>query len=220
MQRIIAIGDVHGCNNAFQKMLFDELQVTKEDAVYLVGDYIDRGPDSKGVIDTILSLQEKDFQIHCLRGNHEEMMMDSLMDETLFPRWVKNGGAETLESFHIESYSEMPGKYVRFFDDTKYYIDTGDYIFVHAGLNFKLENLFEDREAMIWIRNYNPVQPVLENKILIHGHTPKPLEYILTQKGNCINIDAGCVYTDDEGYGNLVAILLPQKEFVVVSNNA
>lgn len=220
MQRIIAIGDVHGCNNAFQKMLFEELQVTKEDAIYLVGDYIDRGPDSKGVIDTILSLQEKGFQMHTLRGNHEEMMMNSLIDKTLFARWEKNGGAETLESFHINSYSEMPEKYFQFFDDTKYYFDTGDYIFVHAGLNFNLENILEDREAMLWIRNYNPEQPALKNKLLVHGHTPKPLEYILTQKGNCINIDAGCVYTDEEGYGNLVAIILPQKEFVVVSNNA
>lgn len=220
MQRIIAIGDIHGCNNAFQKMLFEELQVTKEDAVYLVGDYIDRGPDSKGVIDTILSLQEKDFQIHCLRGNHEEMMMESLIDEDLYYRWLESGGEETLESFHIASFSEMPEKYVRFFDNTKYYFDTGDYIFVHAGLNFNLENILEDREAMLWNRNYNPVQPALGNKLLIHGHTPKPLEYILTQKGNCINIDAGCVYTDEEGYGNLVAIILPQKEFVVVSNNA
>jgi serine/threonine protein phosphatase 1 len=86
MQRVFAIGDIHGCNDAFHQMLFTEIKVSKDDEIYCIGDYIDRGPDSKGVVDTIISLQRSGFRIHTLRGNHEQMMIDSEEDEISFNR--------------------------------------------------------------------------------------------------------------------------------------
>ena len=220
MKRIIAIGDIHGCKIVLEKMLFLKLQITKEDSIYLLGDLIDRGPDSKGVIDTVLALEKDGYNIHTLLGNHEEMMFQSVLDETYFTRWVRNGGAETLKSFGVKNYSEIPEKYLAFFDRAKYYVETDKYIFVHAGLDFDAENIFEDREAMLWIRDYNEFEPSIGNKILFHGHTPKPVDFIKNQQGNCINLDGGCVYTEEPLLGNLVAVLLPQLEYVVVSNNA
>ncbi len=218
MQRVFAIGDIHGCYDAFQQMLFAEIKVRKEDEIYCIGDYIDRGPDSKRVVDTIISLQQKGFRIHTLRGNHEQMMMDSEEDEISFNRWNNNGGAATLESFGAKGYRSIPKSYKLFFESTKYFINTDDYIFVHAGLNFSLPDIFEDKEAMLWMRDFYPQQYVIGKKILIHGHTPQPLHDIFAQNGNCINIDGGCVYNNRKFLGNLIAISLPGKEFIVVSN--
>lgn len=220
MKRTIAIGDVHGCKNPLEEMLLKTLRIQKEDTIYLLGDLIDRGTDSKGVVDLILSLQEEGFDIQTLLGNHEEMFFESVLSHHHFLRWVRNGGTETLRSFRINSFSELSEKYFNFFEQAKYYIETDEYIFVHAGLNFRNKDIFEDREAMLWIRDYLDVEPSLGNKILIHGHTPESLDFIKNQKGNCLNIDGGCVYTERPGLGNLVAIVLPQKEYFMVSNNS
>ena len=92
MKRTFAIGDIHGCVATFKYMLFEELKIQKEDIIYCLGDYIDRGSDSKGVIDLILSLREEDFNINTLRGNHEEMMMQSVNGLDNFSLWFENGG--------------------------------------------------------------------------------------------------------------------------------
>ena len=218
MKRIFAIGDIHGCTEAFHRMLFDEIKLTKDDTIYCIGDYIDRGPDSKGVADTIISLRESDFRIFTLRGNHEQMMMDSESSMMNYSLWIQNGGNATLQSFEANSYQFLPLQYRKFFEATHLYIEDESYIFVHAGLNFYETDIFEDKEAMLWVRDFNPRQDVLGDRILVHGHTPKPLSYILHQKGNCINIDGGCVYNKQKGYGHLIAISLPDKKFIVVEN--
>jgi predicted phosphodiesterase len=218
MERIFAIGDIHGCNEVLQQMLFDEIKIRKGDQIYCIGDYVDRGPDSKGVADTIIALRREGFQIHALRGNHEQMMIDSEKDKFNRNLWIRNGGDTTLKSFEAKSYGSIDDQYRLFYEGTKYYIATDKYIFVHAGLDFQQADIFEDKDAMLWIRDFPPQQNVLGNKILIHGHTPQPLHYILNQKGNCINIDGGCVYSRYKTLGNLVAIALPEKKFIVVSN--
>ncbi|HEV2833010.1 MAG TPA: metallophosphoesterase family protein [Hanamia sp.] len=218
MNRIFAIGDIHGCNEAFKKMLFEKIKIEKTDDIYCIGDYIDRGPDSKGAIDTIIRLREKGYQIRTLRGNHEQMMMDSGQSKENFVHWYINGGNKTLESFNVDSYFEMQETYKSFFQNTEYFIESGDYIFVHAGLNFSKNNIFEDKEAMLWVRDFSRYQPVLQNRILIHGHTPISLKKIKSQTGNCINIDGGCVYKENRSLGNMVAIGLPGREIIAVAN--
>lgn len=218
MERIFAIGDIHGCKQAFQRMLFDGIKITQTDTIYCIGDYVDRGPDSKGVIDMIISLKQKGFHIHALRGNHEQMMMDSERSEMDKKLWLSNGGAATLQSFRAGSYSTIATEYRAFFESTEFYISTGDYVFVHAGLNFQKADIFEDKDAMLWTRDFYPLQKILGNKLLVHGHTPKPLSYILHQDGNCINIDGGCVYSAWWDLGNLVAVSLPGKKFIVIDN--
>ncbi|MEO8416876.1 MAG: metallophosphoesterase family protein [Ginsengibacter sp.] len=218
MERIFAIGDIHGCSDALEQMLFTEIKIKKQDMVYCIGDYIDRGHDSKGVADIIISLQEKGYDIHTLRGNHEQMMLESEQSIENFDLWYRNGGNTTLQSFDVDAYSAMPEKYRRFFENTKYYISTNDYIFVHAGLNFNHKDIFEDKDAMLWTRDIEPYENALGNKILVHGHTPRSLHHIIHQKGNCINIDGGCVYHEHRHLGNLISISLPGKEFIVVRN--
>lgn len=216
MKRTFAIGDIHGCVKTLQFMLFDELKIEPEDEIYFVGDYIDRGPDSKGVIDTVLSLKDQNVQVHTLRGNHEEMMMQSINSLENFQLWFQNGGATTLDSFNCDSYFDFPLRYKNFFEETQLFFETPSFIFVHAGLNFSNENIFEDTHAMLWARNFKVPGVITGNRILIHGHTPKPLKYIFNQNKNCINIDAGCVYKEQKKLGNLVAINLTEMQFAVV----
>ncbi len=115
MERIVAIGDIHGCSKTFEKLLNDKIQITKEDEIYCIGDYIDRGDDRKGVIDLILRLRNEGYNIYTLRGNHEQMMMDALNDKKALNLWLDNGGKSTLKSFGIKSVNGLPAEYVYFF---------------------------------------------------------------------------------------------------------
>ena len=218
MSRIIAIGDIHGCVNTFQKLL-DEINIRKSDTVYCIGDYIDRGPDSKGVIDLILDLRKRGFRVSTLRGNHEQMMMESDAKRTDFMDWYINGGDTTLESFGVASFHDFAPEYKDFFKRTRYYFESGPFIFVHAGLNFGPEDLFEDRDAMLWMRNIAIDKKKLGDRIIIHGHTPRPLEEIVNpERDDVYNLDAGCVYKDRPGHGYLVALNLTEREWLAVKN--
>jgi len=219
LERVFAIGDVHGCSHTFRKLLLEEIRVRKTDEIYCVGDYIDRGPDSKGVVDFILELREKGYQIHTLRGNHEQIMMDSVNGEMQYDLWIVNGGAETLKSFGVDSYADIKPRYRNFFSETSHFIATGNYIFVHAGLNFENDDIFEDKNAMLWIRYFTVDQEKLGDRIIIHGHTPIPADSIPYQHSeHVINIDGGCVYSYRPGYGHLFAIDVHKKEFISVKN--
>jgi serine/threonine protein phosphatase 1 len=218
MERIFAIGDIHGCSKTFEKMLFEIINIQKTDQIYCIGDYIDRGKNSKEVIDLILRLREEQYQIFTLRGNHEQMLLDAMYEEEALDVWIKNGGAKTIKSFGIGSLEDLPKKYASFFKETQLFIETEKYIFVHAGLNFNRKNIFEDKEAMLWEKDFWDQQPALKNKLLIHGHTPKSLNVILNQKGNCINIDGGCVYSHLRLLGKLVAIDLNENKFLWTEN--
>lgn len=218
MQRVFAIGDIHGCSKTFKKLLLEKIQIRKSDKIYCIGDYVDRGRDTKGVIDFIFELRKKGYHIHTLRGNHEQMMLDAPVSKIKMQHWLKNGGSATLKSFHIKSLNEIAPEYLSFLKRTKFYIKTKEYIFVHAGLNFGNDNLYEDKDAMLWLRDFPSNQPLLKNQILIHGHTPKSLDYIISQNGNCINIDGGCVFKEHSHLGKLIAINLTERKFISVNN--
>jgi serine/threonine protein phosphatase 1 len=219
MGRIIAIGDIHGCVNTFHKLVIDEVRIRKSDTIYCIGDYIDRGPDSKGVIDLILDLRKHGYHVRTLRGNHEQLMLDSQSDRKMLLNWYINGGDKTLESFKVDAVVELKPKYKDFFNRTRYFYQNGPYIFVHAGLNFGPEDIFEDRNAMLWIRNFTVDKRKLGNRIIIHGHTPRPIKEVINPESeDVINIDSGCVYRDRPGQGYLTAINLTDEEWIAVKN--
>lgn len=217
MPRSFAIGDIHGCRNTLYRLLFDVLHTEPGDTLYFLGDYIDRGPDSKGVIDLIHSLQQQGCHTVTLRGNHEQLMMDSGHSEEHFALWIRNGGNTTLESFGITSYAKMPERYKTFFASTRLYAETDTHILVHAGLNFTEDDIFSDARAMLWIRQFEVDTIKTGGRILVHGHTLKPLDHILSQKNTpAVNLDAGCVYKEIPGFGALVALELHTHRFFFV----
>ncbi len=219
MARVFAIGDIHGCSNTFKKLLLDKIKIQKSDKIYCIGDYIDRGNDSKGVIDFILKLRKKGYHIHTLRGNHEQLMFDSVKSEKNFKHWVKNGGDTTLKSFRISSYDKMKPVYKNFFKRTKFFIKSGKFIFVHAGLNFQTAFPFEDKYSMLWLREIHIDKQRLGNRFIIHGHTPRPMEFIINQQGkSAVNIDGGCVFKNNVALGNLVALNITEGRFIVARN--
>ncbi|MDB5197854.1 MAG: hypothetical protein JWP88_2225 [Flaviaesturariibacter sp.] len=213
--RSFAIGDIHGCNRTFGALL-QKMALKPDDTLYCLGDYIDRGPDSKGVIDTILGLRQQGITVRTLRGNHEQMLLDAAADWLLSGQWLSNGGRETLKSFGIKRISDLPPAYLDFMKQTEYFILTPGYVLVHAGLNFEEADPFTDQHAMLWTRDTFMNEQKLGGRTLVHGHTPTPLLTITKQlNSNRINLDGGCVYAMHEGYGNLLALNLDTRELLI-----
>jgi len=219
MARSYIIGDIHGCSKTFKKLIIEKIAIKKTDKIYCIGDYVDRGPDSKAVINFILRLRRKGYHIHTLRGNHEQLLLDSIKDEQSFTHWTKNGGDTTLESFKIDSVKKLKPVYLNFFKRTKYYIQTKDFMLVHAGLNFSADNPLADKHSMLWIRNFSVDSSFLKGRILIHGHTVMRKEDIKMQKFESpINLDGGCVFNQKEGYGSLFALSFYERKLIEVRN--
>jgi serine/threonine protein phosphatase 1 len=222
-----AISDIHGCSQTFTALL-DKIAFSKSDSLYLLGDYIDRGPNSKGVIDQILKLTEEGYRVHCLRGNHEQMMLDGLTDNNKKCAWEMAGGKEALLSFGVDDLSEIPEKYIRFFHNLEYYFEADGYILVHAGLNFWKTGRLEDKTSMLWSRSwYDDIDyEWLGERIIIHGHTPQSrmesdeqLAFIQTQR--YLNIDNGCVFAHrvrGMDMGNLLAFDMTNQVLNSVAN--
>ena len=219
MSRTFIIGDIHGCAKTFRKLIEEEIKLRKEDVLYLLGDYIDRGPDSKGVIDCILELQGSGMQVHTLRGNHEQLLIESVNSPGVERMWLQNGGDKTLKSFGVESVKNIPAKYGQFLLNTRFYFETDDFLLVHAGLNCEAEDPLQDKMSMMWSRNFRDEKNYLRGKILIHGHTPIPRDLLLAQKFESpLNLDGGCVYRGFNGKGSLFALDFYARNFVEVKN--
>lgn len=215
---LIAIGDIHGCAKSLDALL-DKLGPTTDDHLVFVGDYIDRGPDSKGVIDQLLDLRE-DIDCTFLRGNHESLMLGYL-DSGAFNLWRVNGGISTLQSYveSGESDIDIPEPHATFVRETKLYHETDDYFFVHAGLKADLsieDNLeADDEQVFLWERDHLGAPSYAWEKPVVCGHTPHP-EPVNEEK--LLMIDTGCVYHMQPGMGTLTAVRLPEREFVSVEH--
>jgi serine/threonine protein phosphatase 1 len=207
--RLFAIGDIHGCFNSFKSLIEEKIQITKCDKVVLLGDYIDRGSQSKEVIDYIIELKEKGFEIISLKGNHEAMLIDAIDDEKLVSKWILNGGNETLRSLGISSLTKLEPKYLDFFRNLKLFFEFEDYLFVHAGFNDEIENPFSDSYHMIWKCREKYTLSFLRAKTVIHGHCVIPsitCDDRIKNNNPVINLDTGCVYSNRSNLGRLTSL--------------
>ena len=198
--RQFVISDIHGCHRTLLQLL-DTLAFSTADELYLLGDYVDRGPDSKGVIDRIGSLRSQGYRIHCLRGNHEEMMIDARRQPSQLAFWYRQGGAETLASFHCQHPRDIDDRYWNFLDHLPHFFEVGRYLLVHAGFNFRATDPLEDYQSMLWIRNWHQQidKEWLADRIIVHGHTPTPrknIEWLADRMDDfrVMTVDNGCVY--------------------------
>jgi serine/threonine protein phosphatase 1 len=210
-ERLFAIGDIHGCYPQFRELVELKIQINKNDTLVLIGDYIDRGFQSKEVIDYIIDLQQEGFNIIPLLGNHEATLLNVLENEEVFPKWIQNGGSETMHSFGIKSLKGLDRRYLDFFKGLPFYYVCNNFLFVHAGFNDELVNPFDDTYEMLWTRREKYANPLFAGKTIIHGHTPiteTQCQYLVTARAQAFNIDTGCVYSDKEGYGLLTALEL------------
>jgi len=192
--RVFAIGDVHGCADEL-RALIQQLPLRRDSLVVFLGDYIDRGPDSRGVIDTVLELEEY-CRVVCLLGNHELMLREYLdgSDPRRVARFIYNGGSATLASYaDNDGVFVMSEEHRDFINRLQYHHIEGDHCFVHAGLPAPPEeiDISIHGEEMVWMRR-RPSMPEPEySKIIVHGHSAVNEPEIQPRR---INIDTACVY--------------------------
>jgi serine/threonine protein phosphatase 1 len=228
--RRFAISDIHGCLKTFKKLVEEKIVLEKRDKLYLLGDYIDRGKDSKGVLDYIMDMTDEGYDVQALMGNHEQLFLKTTEDTAWYKKWKINGAEDTLSSMGIDvlnmpvekAIGMIPAKYIKFIRQMKYHIILDDYWLVHGGFDFSVPDPLTDTDAMVWIRNFEVNRDIVKNAVVVHGHTPVPVEILMRKakdkKAQVIDIDAGCVYTSRPRMGNLAALNLDNRQVVYVQN--
>lgn len=167
-QRTLAIGDIHGCDTAL-RALIDTVQPTPEDEVIVLGDVVDRGPDSRRCVEQLLKLRQSCHLVF-LMGNHEEMMLNALGDGDWSTGWLVVGGRETLESYGGDPH-EIPGLHLEFLASGVDFHQTDSAIFVHANLEPDVPLECQKPEWLRWnhLSGWEPPHP--SGKQVICGHT-------------------------------------------------
>ena len=201
--RVFAIGDSHGCDAELAVMLnhlTGPLALKADDLVVFIGDYIDRGPSSKGVIDRLISFGKKHLNSVFLRGNHEDILLGylGLGGSQSYPG-LYNGGKEFLKSYGVSDgdssekiMEAMPGEHVAFFVNLESYVITPQYIFAHAGLSPIRDLRAQLDQDIFWIRD-EFIQNIHHfGKTVVFGHTP--YERVLFHLPYKIGIDTGVVF--------------------------
>ena len=200
---IYAIGDIHGCLDPLRRLM-EKIRLSEADELVFIGDYIDRGPDSKGVIDYLLTLRGR---YTFLMGNHERMFLDFLKGKDRF-LFLYNGGTETLESYG--GVGKIPAAHLDFLNRLLLYYETDDHLFVHGGIRPGIPIQEQDSKDLLWIREEFYAYPGRYPKTVVFGHTP--MREVLMESDR-IGIDTACVY------GNkLTCLILPSRQVIQVSN--
>ncbi len=211
MERIFAIGDIHGCMDKLGPLI-DQLDIEFErDTVVFIGDYIDRGPRSFEVVEYLINLKKRHQDIIFLKGNHEDMLEKYLSGVDRFT-YLANGGQQTLDSYleqdRMPKTFPIPDSHLDFFKSLVLFFETDQYIFVHAGLKNKIPLDLQKTHDLLWIRSEFIHSDYDFGKQVVFGHTPFPEPLVLPNK---IGIDTGAVY------GNkLTCVKLPELKFYQV----
>lgn len=196
MTRTYAIGDVHGCLNK----LVELIALCRADAgqrpakFVFLGDYIDRGPDSQGVVDFLITLQrDRADDVICLMGNHEDMLLAAVDAPDWEENWLRNGGIQTLRSYSATTAAGIPQHHIDWIRNLPKFHDDGQRFFVHAGVHPGRPLARQDEHDFLWIR-----EPFLSStedfgRLIVHGHTPlktgRP-----DIRPNRLNLDTSAVY--------------------------
>ncbi|KAA0971741.1 serine/threonine protein phosphatase [Aureimonas fodinaquatilis] len=208
-----AIGDVHGCFDELraleQQIIIDAANFPGDKLIIMLGDYVDRGPASSGVIDHLMQPPPQGFVRFCLAGNHELMMLDYLEGRVRLAEWLGYGGAQTLASYGVDvsQYDQtaagqealnvlvrknIPLAHLQFLKSLAVFIEAPGYLFVHAGLmpNIPLEK--QGDTLLTTIRSEFYSQSHLLDRLVVHGHTPveQPI-----YEANRVNLDTGACLT-------------------------
>lgn len=222
--RLFAVGDIHGCSEELSAMLthFEEVErLTNDDVVIFIGDYIDRGPDSKGVITALIEFGKKFPSTIFLRGNHEDMLLGFLgFGGSQDHPFLYNGGKEFLKSYGIgltdvpeDVVNQLPRDHVVFLINLETYVIIGDYVFVHAGLSPLRDLRTQLNQDLFWIRDefINNVHKF--GKTVVFGHTP--YEKVFFHLPYKIGIDTGLVFGN-----HLSAIELVSKRVLKIARGS
>src|SRR5688572_14035062 len=222
-----AVGDIHG----YAQQLADLLRQIADDAgrepaaerplVVFLGDYFDRGPDGRAVVDLILTLMDDPrFEVVALKGNHEDALLRFLADPGFAPAWIANWGQTTLSAYGVVAPSgfdvaaceaaqarfveAMPARHRAFLEGLRLSVEVGDYLFVHAGVRPGVPLDAQAERDLIWIRYEFLESDEAFEKVVVHGHTPADRP---ERKANRINVDTGVYFS-----GTLTAVRLKGEQ--------
>lgn len=211
--RIYAVGDIHGCDGVLRRLMglidahLAQFPCRRPVLVFL-GDYVDRGPDSRGVLDRLIALRDH-REVIFLKGNHEKYMLGFLERPDLLTRWLQFGGADTLRSYGLSSANHADPQqrealaaalvralgesgHLPFFDWLQSSFVCDDFFFVHAGVRPGVPLGRQREEDLLWIRGAFLAYGGDFGKVVVHGHTPVPQPEV---RSNRINIDTGAYAT-------------------------
>ncbi|MBI9032905.1 MAG: serine/threonine protein phosphatase [Bacteroidales bacterium] len=228
------IPDIHGCVKTLERLI-GQIQPKREDHLIFLGDYIDRGPDSKGVIDYLMGLQTQGQKMTLLKGNHEEFVLQAYEIELGLKKswlkreknphkeeWFKHGGKDTMRSFGLKDLRLFPVEYLEWMKKLEYFISLEDYMIVHAGLNFEIDNPTDDKHTMLWVKEFPIKRHKIGNRKVIHGHTPVSHEFIYdtvnSDKFDFIDLDNGVYMQNRNGFGQLMALELNSNTLLAQYN--
>jgi serine/threonine protein phosphatase 1 len=207
MNKIFAIGDIHGCVQKLRELIGLIAANREKDTLVFIGDYIDRGNSNREAVDYVLQLKKEFKNNICLLGNHEQMFLNYLegMDEETY---LYNGGQSTLSDYGInlsdttdERKEKVPEEHLLFYQSLLSYYQTKDYIFVHAGLIPKISIDKQTIDDLLWVRHKFIDSDYDFGRRVVFGHTPLSRPLIMENK---IGIDTGAVYG-----GKLTCLELP-----------
>ena len=199
------ISDIHGFYATFRELLL-KINFTRQDQLFLLGDFIDKGKKGKEVVDFVIELIENGYSIYPLRGNHEDMVLKSHYRKQgiatlVLPVLSKTRGIRDKER-------NLYPKYLEFFEKLPYYYELDDFFLVHAGFDFSKAEPFLDFTSMLWMTEVSIDDNYLKGKTVIHGHTKKKIEYIkesVARKDRIIGLDNATMIKNNH-YGNLVCL--------------
>ncbi len=214
--RILAIGDIHGCLLQFNELLA-AVKPTGEDLVVTLGDYVDRGPDSKGVLDRLIELRKSGMRLVCLRGNHEVLMLNARAGgRGERANWLSVGGLQTLGSYgntpgKAGTLENVPDEHWEFLDyDLLEYYETDRFIFVHAGVHCD-RDMDEQSETMLYWEFLKDSMRHQSRKTVICGHTSQRSGEVKVVPG------AACIDTFAYGGGWLTCLDVENEKYLQVN---
>jgi serine/threonine protein phosphatase 1 len=193
-KRTFIIGDIHGCLKMLTRLMRKIDWHPNRDRLIFLGDYIDRGNDSRGVIEYLVRISAQSKNVDCLMGNHEAGFLDYLsgVDTRTF---LANGGVATLLSYRLtegaDSNSHIPPEHLTFLRELKPFVELEDYYIVHAGMRPGIPMHEQTLEDLVWIRDPFIYSNYDFGKKIIFGHTPFSEPLIMHNK---IGLDTGAVY--------------------------
>ncbi len=217
-ERLAAIGDIHGRLDLLDDLLaqlatLDEADGLQTRRIFL-GDMVDRGPDTAGVVQRLIAERASAGADHFLLGNHEQALLKFLDGAAGAEEWLEWGGLETAASYGVagvasktpeelrrELGAAMPSEHLDFLRELELYVEHGDYLFVHAGVRPEVPLEEQSRDDMLWIRStFHDAKEALPGKVVVHGHHPvrRPANH-----AGRIGVDTGAVHT-----GRLTAVVL------------
>lgn len=215
--RRLVITDIHGCANTFMKLV-EKVGLNDEDQLFLLGDFINRGPRSKEVLDFILLLQEEGYNVFPLMGNHEETVLHIIQHK---PEQLKLLLKSRNSTNLLNRHQRIRKRFFRFFRALPYYYEMDDFYLVHAGFNLKVEKPFTDVHAMAWVRNFS-IDKKLNKKRVFFGHTPTKLSKIqaaVESNAKSICLDNGCSHNYlGKEYGRLLCLDIDSRELFKQKN--